>query len=55
MNNYKKENLDFREYDENMLLHQREILYKEKYSTLKTGMYINNRIEKFVNAKLFDE
>lgn len=50
----KKENSDFRVYDENMILHQREILLKEKYSTLKSGMYINNRIEKFDNAKLFD-
>ena len=55
VNDSKMEYTDFREYDENLLLHQREIFYKEKYATLKSGMYINNRIEKFANAKLFDD
>lgn len=51
----KKYDLNYIEYDENVILHQRELFYKEKYSTLKSGMYIENRIERFVNAKLFDD
>ena len=53
--NQNKGNLNYIEFDENMLLHQRELFYKEKYATLKEGMYIDNRLEKFANAKLFDK
>lgn len=54
-NSHNKERLRVKEFDENKLLQKRELFYKEKYSTLESGIYVNNRIEKFVHTKLFDD
>lgn len=54
-NNYNKDSLNFKEFDENILLQQRELFFKEKYSTLESGIYMDNRLEMFAHAKLFDD
>lgn len=43
------------EFEESVVLYQREMLFKEKFSTLETGMYINGKIEKFKQRTFFDE
>jgi len=50
-NNYMKEH---NEYNEETILHKRELFQKEKYCTLDKGMYIGGKIEKFKEVLLFD-
>ncbi len=42
------------EFDEKKLLYQRALRYKEKYSTLETGMFIRDKMETFSKGRLFD-
>ena len=47
--------LGYKEFDEILLLNRRKMLFKEKYSKIESGMFINNRIEEFSKSQLFDD